>query len=154
MTTYEKQQLTTSDKVYVPEPTNNSLIYNHITNIDNNNQRITFQFEGSTTAYGYHRNIYRRESGEVTWKKLGILEKPREFTDYLAGNNRTYEYIVTECLNNSDSYETYDPSLNYKPYRGVDSVQSPKPLDVTTSWDGWTITSIYPYNGKISKSEA
>lgn len=152
MTSYEKQQLTISDKVYVPIPTIDSLIYNHITNIDNNNQRITFQFEGSTTAYGYHRNIYRREAGESTWKKLGILENPREFTDYLAGNNRSYEYVVTECLNNSDSYATYDPSANYEPYRGVDSVQNPKPLDVTTSWDGWTITSIYPYNKKKNES--
>ena len=153
LTTYEKQQLEVTNKIYIPTPSLNSNIYNHITNVDNNNQRITFQFEGSTTNYKYCRTIYRRQKGEVTWKRLGLLEKPREFTDYLAGNNRTYEYLVAECLNDSGDYATYDPSVNYKPYTGINRLQEQKPLEVTTNWDGWTITSIYPWNRDIGKTK-
>ena len=152
MTSYEKQQLTISDKVYVPMPTLPSNITGHEISADYNNQRVVIKLHGTTSSFGYHRNIYRREAGEATWKKLGILEEPTTFTDYLAGNNRDYEYAITECLDNSDSYETYDPTTNFKPYTGITLIQSPDPLSISTSWDGWTITSIYPYNRKISKS--
>lgn len=149
LTTYEKQQLRKSDRIYFPIPTRNSLITNHNTILDTNNQRVIFTFtESASQPYPYFRNIYRREQGEVTWKKLGILENSVLFKDYLAGNNRTYEYMVTEALNNSDGYNTYDPTANYAPYTGTNI----KPFRVTTAWDGWTITSIYPYKRGMSET--
>lgn len=62
-----------------------------------------------------------------------------QYTDYLAGNNREYEYLVSRTARPSN---TYDPALNYQPYE-IDGV--------ITAWDGWTITAITPYTDYIKQ---
>ena len=158
LTTYEKQQYTEMDTLQFPEPLLPCKIISHTTSVDSQKQRLIFRFEDRRSALhsslqsssrstssrfpiivAYtlpHRQIYRREKGNSTWHRLGFLNDNVTYTDFLAGNNREYEYMVAEILDRTDNYATYDPSVNYKPYF----------FECATAWDGWTITSIHPYD--------
>lgn len=143
LTSYEKQQSCDSKRLFIPVPSNDPLIKSHTINVDNINQRVSFTLisqgrpeHESSTFNTTRRNVYRRIMGTSSWKWIGYIPLATTFIDYLVGNNRIYEYLICERYNN-DNYSQYDPSVNYKPY---------KIENVVTEWDGWTITSIKPYD--------
>lgn len=142
LTTYEKQSLTTTSKLVVPDPELPSPITTHNLEVNDTNQNVFIEFPelqptSGTTHIGAY-NIYRREKREQTWKYHGFLWDTKTYIDYLAGNNREYEYLISKSVPVSTSITgVYDPSEACKPYQ-INNVE--------TSWDGWTITAIKPFS--------
>lgn len=141
LTNYEKQQLVLTDNLTFQMPEKDCPITEHKLYSNDSRHTLTLSFPslapvGGAAYIGWY-NVYRRVSGEALWRFIGFMENEKSFTDYLAGNNHTYEYLIAHAVNSRDTADkTYIPANNYKPYE-IDNVQ--------TVWDGWTITAIKPY---------
>lgn len=144
LTTYEKQQTTISKRVEIEMPEQDSPITSHSVTVDKENQNIILGLTGTRPLVRYESdgyNIFRREAGEYLWKLSGFISlgTSMQYIDYLAGNNREYEYLISRTVKPTT---TYVPADNYKPYQ-INGVK--------TSWDGWTITAITPYTDFIKR---
>lgn len=144
LTTYEKQEVTVSKRITIDMPDLDSSISAHTVTVDGENQNVILGLTGSSSLVRYETdgyNIFRREAGQYLWKLSGFvsLGTSMQYIDYLAGNNREYEYLVSRTVKPTTSY---DPAENYKPYE-IDSVK--------TAWDGWTITAITPYTDYVKR---
>ena len=139
LTSYEKQTLDRTIRFTIPAP-HLTYDYGQINNtyiIENNhgeNNAVYLQFDPALLTDDRYFSIYRRESGKQVWRYLGFLYKQNTYIDYLAANNTKYDYMISRSV--AEGTKSYDPANEYKAYEFNNAV--------TTNWDGWTITAIYP----------
>lgn len=149
LTSYEKQFYSTTESIKFT-PTVNSPVNSHTVSVNNKNQNVRIDFNldsavASNTNYLTH--IYRKDNNESLWKIAGfrqqdvtksIASQDSTFVDYMAGNNRDYQYAIVPLFRSSASAN----GVRFKPYI-ID--------DVNTKWDGWTITSLMDYQKYVKQ---
>lgn len=160
LTTYEKQVSDTCTNIILPEP---ELHYDY--GQDNNEYSITANNERQTVELIFKESIknddrffglYRKTRQTVMddnlydkWEYIGFIRGGYAFVDYLAANNSTYDYLISKTVKYVNPYPEeqdpdfdplhefdYDPSVEYQAYAFENAV--------STKWDGWSITAIYP----------
>lgn len=160
LTTYEKQVSDICTTIMFPEPElhydygqdNND--YSIIANSQNQTVELTFKesIKNDTRFFG----LYRKTRSTVMddnlidkWEYIGFIRGGNKFTDYLAANNSTYDYLISKTVKFVNPYPDihdpdfdllhefdYDPSVEYQAHAFENAV--------STKWDGWSITAIYP----------
>ena len=160
MTTYEKQISDVCTTITFPEP---ELHYDY--GQDNNEYSIESNPDKQTVELTFKESIknddrffglYRKTHSTVMddnlidkWDYIGFIREGNTFTDYLAANNSTYDYLIAKTVTYIDPYPDvhdpdfdllhefdYDPSQEYQAHVFENAV--------STKWDGWSITAIYP----------
>lgn len=160
LTSYEKQISDVCTTITLPAP---ELNYdygqeNHQYSIVQNPQMQTVEltFKESIKNDDRFFGLYRKTKQTVMtddlvdkWDYIGFIRGGYKFTDYLAANNASYDYLIAKTVKYVDPYPDvrdpdfdilhefdYDPSEEYKPYAFENAV--------STKWDGWSITALYP----------
>lgn len=161
LTSYEKQVSDTCVNIIYPEP---QLDYDYgqvnneyIIESDASKQTVKLTFKESIKNddrfFGLYRKTKTTVMDDVTvdkWDYIGFMRNGNTFTDYLAANNTTYDYLIAKTVKYVDPYPEggtppgfdplhefdYDPAEEYKPCVFENAV--------STKWDGWSITAIYP----------
>lgn len=160
LTSYEKQVSDSCVTITLPEP---ELHYDY--GQDNNEYSIVANPQMQTVELTFKESIknddrffglYRKTKQTVMtddlidkWDYIGFIRGGYKFTDYLAANNSSYDYLIAKTVKYVDPYPDvydpdfdilheydYDPSEEYKAHAFKNAV--------STKWDGWTITAIYP----------
>lgn len=160
LTSYEKQVSDTCVNISFPEPqldydygqVNNE--YSIVANNTNQTVELTFKddIKNDDRFFGLYRKTKEMMIDDVSvdkWDYIGFIRGGNTFTDYLAANNTTYDYLIAKTVKYVDPYPEvippdfdplhefdYDPSVEYKAYAFENAV--------STKWDGWSITAIYP----------
>lgn len=158
LTSYEKQVSDTCITITYPEP---ELDYDYGQENDEysivanpTNQTVELTFKESIKNDDRFFGLYRKTRSTVMddnlldkWEYIGFIREGYQFTDYLAANNSTYDYLISKTVKYVDPYSgvippdplhefDYDPAEEYKGYAFENAV--------STKWDGWSITAIYP----------
>lgn len=153
MTTYEKQVSDTCINIMVGEP---ELDYdygqvggNYSIEANPSNQTVELTFKPSIAEDDRFFGLYRRESGDENgvWHYLGFIREGNTYTDYLAANNTSYDYLISKTVKYiAHHFEdpNYDPLHEYDPDYSVEYKAHAFNNAVSTKWDGWTITALYP----------
>ena len=120
--TVTKEKQTTRKAIrYNVASAGTALPYTIDTSMNQGNSTVLLQASAANSA---DTNVYRMDEANPTWQHIGkMLNGSRMFTDWLSGNNHTYTYRL----------QRYNSA----------------PLDVTpvtTSFKGWTITALSPFN--------
>lgn len=158
VTSYEKQISDTCISIYYPEPEldyDYGQVHNEYSIVANStNQTVELTFKESIKNDSRFFGLYRKTRSTIMddnlidkWEYIGFLREGNTFTDYLAANNSTYDYLISKVVKYVDPYAgtepsdylheyDYDPSVEFKAHAFENAV--------STKWDGWTITAIYP----------
>ena len=158
LTTYEKQVSDVCTNIIFPAPEldydygqdNNE--YSIVANPTNQTVELTFKesIKYDNRFFGLYRRTRETAMDDVTvdkWDYIGFIREGYTFTDYLAANNTTYDYLIAKTVKYVDPYPVepvvnplhefdYDPFEEYKAHEFNNAV--------STKWDGWSITAIYP----------
>lgn len=162
LTSYEKQTLDSCTTITVAEPeltfdygqVNDD--YSIEANPTNQTVELTFSDNLITDTAQNDRffALYRRETTEVgakenPWQYLGFIRDGKTYTDYLAANNTSYDYLISRTVEYINSYD--DPPVDILHEYDWNPAEEAKAYAfdnaVATKWDGWTITAIYPCEG-------
>ena len=136
LTTYEKQVLDKSLDVSVAMPQldyDYGQVNNTYTIEQNARHTVYLEFDPRVASDTRYFAIYRRETGKTMWRYLGFIHGDNTYIDYLVANNKSYDYLISKSV--VEGVE-YNPANEFKPYAFKNAAN--------TSWDGWTITAIYP----------
>lgn len=136
LTTYEKQVLDKNLDVSVAMPQldyDYGQVNNTYTIEQNAKHTVYLEFDPSVASDTRYFAIYRRETGRTMWRYLGFIHGDNTYIDYLVANNKSYDYLISKSV--AEGVE-YNPANEFKPYAFKNAAN--------TSWDGWTITAIYP----------
>ena len=160
LTSYEKQVSDSCMTITLPEP---ELHYDY--GQDNNEYSIVANPQMQTVELTFKENIknddrffglYRKTKQTVMtddlidkWDYIGFIRGGYKFTDYLAANNSSYDYLIAKTVKYVDPYpDAYDPDFDILHEYDYDPSEEYKAHTfknaVSTKWDGWTITAIYP----------
>lgn len=146
LTSYEKQMYSATNSLNITPDTNTPVTSNTV-DVNEDNQRVEINFRANRSLDNYFTHIYRRDSDEGLWRIAGFRQQDinskypttnSTFVDFMAGNNRQYEYAIVPLARSEDS-QTY-----FRPY----TIQG-----VETNWDGWTITSLMDYDKYIEQNQ-
>jgi hypothetical protein len=144
--------------IYFPEP---ELHYDYGQDNDQysieakpSTQTVELTFKPSIANDNRYFGLYRKTRYTVMddvpyekWEYIGFIRHGYKFTDYLAANNSTYDYLIAKTVKFVDPYPEipvddplhefdYDPAEEYQAHAFENAV--------STKWDGWSITAIYP----------
>ena len=157
LTTYEKQVSDQCVTIMLPEPElhydygQDNDEYSIVSNPENQTVELTFKesIKNDDRFFGLYRKTRKTVMDDTydRWEYIGFIRGGYQFTDYLAANNSTYDYLISKTVKFVDPYpETpvddplhefdYDPSEEYQAHAFENAV--------STKWDGWSITAIYP----------
>ena len=133
LTTYEKQVLDKNLDVTIQKP-QRTFDYGQVSIQGNARHNVLLEFdEQHQSDYSGYFSIYRRESGKSMWHYLGFIHNQRTYIDYLVGNGKQYDYLISKSV--TEGVE-YNAANEYKAQAFKNAT--------TTNWDGWVITAIYP----------
>ena len=161
LTSYEKQVSDACINITYPEP-QLDYDYGQVNNeysieSDPLKQTVELTFKESIKNddrfFGLYRKTKTTTMDDVIvdkWDYIGFMRNGNTFTDYLAANNTTYDYLIAKTVKFVDPYPEggtppgfdplheydYDPAEEYKSHVFENAV--------STKWDGWSITAIYP----------